>query len=74
MTWICIFLFLLVVLIVWGFKMSRGHRKPLGIFPSDYGLVSQTVHFPTQDGLTLRGGLFQTAQARRSLFWCTVLI
>ena len=55
MTWICIFFFVLVLLVVWGFKMSRGRRKPVVIFPSDYGLVAQTVHFPTQDGLILEG-------------------
>ena len=55
MTWMLICFFVLVALVVWGFKMSRGRRKPTIVFPPDYGLVAQTVRFPTQDGLMLEG-------------------
>ncbi len=67
MTWILVSFFVLAVLVVWGFKMSRGRRKPLAIFPADYGLVAQTVHFKTQDGLTLEGWFIPHAASRQTV-------
>ncbi len=67
MTWICIFFFVLILLVVWGFKMSRGRRKPLSCTPADFNLVSQKVHFKTQDGLTLEGWFVPNAASTKTI-------
>ena len=67
MTWICIFFFVLILLVVWGFRMSRGRRKPLSCTPADFNLVSQTVHFKTQDGLTLEGWFVPNAASTKTI-------
>ena len=67
MTWFLLFFFVLALLVVWGFKMSRGRRKPLAYCPADFNLVAQTVHFKTQDGLTLEGWFVPNAASTKTI-------
>lgn len=64
---ICIIAIVLLLLVVWSVRVSKGHKTAVRVTPADYQLQAQTISLVTADQVTLEGWFIQTAGSTKTI-------